>query len=513
MSVLAKFDLSGIQDFIFASNKLTEISGGSQIVKKTLASDGVLGRMLQPYGEDAKLQYSGGGNAIVRFKTLEDAQRVSRNLKIWLLQHGRGLRLCSGYCEYDEKTPAKLVFQTLRQNAEREKQTEQTPRLMGSYSINRLDNLTQAPICINKEKPYLGMSAQQRSKREEADQRYFELKFQLPEHESFIREFQHFRKEEDKNFLAIVHIDGNGMGELVKKLTEDSELSMDEALKKLCQLSGEINNSYENAFRQLIQYVKDRQLKTDHTSPNLVLPIRPIVMDGDDVTFVCDGKYGLEYAEYFIKHLNDLDPSFDENHLTASAGVAIAKITFPFSRAYAIAEQCCEYAKHEGRLRDKGQKRASWIDFHLCKSGITGDLDQTRKQYFVPYNDRFLSLCFRPWYIPRQGDSEECRDLAIYELSNFKKLTAEFACSPKVWARSKLKDLHHVMKSGKEAIGLELEFIRSRYPQDFERLITLLGGTWDLAVQHYGTSEPSYTTKLFDALEFIDFCSWQEVSS
>lgn len=507
MSVLAKFDLSGIQDFIFASNKLTEISGGSQIVKKTLAEDGVLGSMLEPFKEDASIQYSGGGNAIVRFKTLEDAQRVSRNLKLWLLQHGRGLRLCSGYCEYEEGTPAKEVFRALRQSTDREKQTQQAPRLMGSYSINRLDNLTHAPICLNPEHPNRGLSAQQRSKEEEADQRYFESKFGLSEHESFIREFQHFRKDDEKNFLAIVHIDGNGMGELIKERTEDAGITIAEALKNLRFLSKKINSSYEEAFRELIQYVRVRQPQPERPGSEIVLPIRPIVMDGDDVTFVCDGLFGLEYAEYFIRHIRDFEKG---NHLTASAGVAIAKITFPFSRAYAIAEQCCQNAKQEGRLRDRGYKRASWIDFHLCKSGITGDLNKTRKQYAAPYNDQLLKLCFRPWYIPRPGDPETCRDLEMYELGHFKTLTAELARSPKVWARSKLKDLHHVMKTGKEAIELELEFIRSRYPQDFERLISRLGGSWDLSIQHHEASESYLTTKLFDALEFIDFCSWQE---
>lgn len=533
MSILTKFDISGIQEFIFSTNILREITGGSQIVEKVLSSDkeSFFSHTIEKNG--GELQYSGGGNAVVKFRNLEDAKKASRDLKLWLITHGRGLRLCTGYCEYDvnnEMTKAKEVFKALNESTDKEKRTQMAPRMMGSIAINKLDNLTHAPLCVYEDNPEQPMTAQQKNKLQEADGRCYERRINKEEI-TFVRELDEFKNNSRKPYIAVVHIDGNGMGQLVRSITEKGGIA--EALNKKKKLSFQIKKAYENSFRCLVDYVIEKQgsIENKKNPEKPVVLIRPIILDGDDVTFICDGKYGLEYAEYFIKHINDIKDINDTNdtkgialgdenrqtesiHLTACAGVAIVKPGFPFSRAYEIAEECCRFAKTEGRLRDNGEKRASWIDFHICKSGITSSLEDTRKQYEIAgKNGNTVSLCFRPWYIKREGDPVECKDLEIYNFESLKEITKELATLPdesrKSWARSKVKKLHSVMKAGSEAIEQEIAFLKSRYSVEHAGLLEKLGGSWDTEITLYDVSKRQ-TTKLFDALEIIDFCSWKE---
>lgn len=57
------------------------------------------------------------------------------------------------------------------------------------------------------------------------------------------------------------------------------------------------------------------------------LPIRPIILGGDDITFVCPGRVGLQYAARLMDLLSE-DPA---DRFTCCAGVAIVPAKYPFS--------------------------------------------------------------------------------------------------------------------------------------------------------------------------------------
>src|SRR5690606_5681066 len=75
----------------------------------------------------------------------------------------------------------------------------------------------------------------------------------------------------------------------------------------------------------------------------VLLPLRPILLGGDDLTFLCDGRVALALTEAALKAFEAEVPSL--GRVTACAGVAIVPAHAPFAQAYALAEALCRHAK------------------------------------------------------------------------------------------------------------------------------------------------------------------------
>jgi hypothetical protein len=128
-----------------------------------------------------------------------------------------------------------------------------------------------------------------------------------------------------------------------------------------------------------------------------ILPIRPIVLGGDDITFVCDGKLGIYFSKLFIEAFEKKQIS-DKKKLTACAGVAIIKSKYPFYRGYELAEELCGSAK---KKRRENKDLYSYLDFHISMGGLAGSLAQIREKYFkVPQGN----LIYSPYKFTSQDD-------------------------------------------------------------------------------------------------------------
>ena len=137
----------------------------------------------------------------------------------------------------------------------------------------------------------------------------------------------------------------------------------------------------EESFRTVIAAVVDMLGDLKNTPGFNIqdnLPLRPIILGGDDLTFICHGKLGLYLAEKFIniwiqkanQGLNDLPAG----GFSACAGVAIAKTKYPFYRTYQIAEELCSLAKECHR-----KEGGSWLDFYLISGTKSGNVNSIRE--------------------------------------------------------------------------------------------------------------------------------------
>jgi hypothetical protein len=138
-----------------------------------------------------------------------------------------------------------------------------------------------------------------------------------------------------------------------------------------------------------------------------ILPVRPIILGGDDVTFVCDGKLGIYFAKIFIEKFQQT--SINGKNLTACAGVAIIKTKYPFYRGYWLAEDLCKNAKRK-RKSDDEWSDASVLDFHIALGGVAGTLDEIRRAHYeLPHG----SLLYRPLMIDPKQKREHSLDLLL----------------------------------------------------------------------------------------------------
>lgn len=143
-----------------------------------------------------------------------------------------------------------------------------------------------------------------------------------------------------------------------------------------CRTSAKgIQADFETAFRQTVETVIASGYAPDR------LPIRPVVLAGDDVCFVTAGNIGLECARVFLQKLSALENCRQPGQpYAACAGVAMVHKKYPFHRAYDLAEELCASAKRFGAEIDD-QGRVSAMDWHIEFGQLKDGLAAQREDY------------------------------------------------------------------------------------------------------------------------------------
>lgn len=216
-----------------------------------------------------------------------------------------------------------------------------------------------------------------------------------------------------------------------------------------------------------------------------LLPFRPIVFGGDDVTFICDGRLGLALAQKYLQEFTSGVLS-DGKPVYARAGVAIVKTHYPFARAYDLAAALEKSAKKGiERLRESGEDSVTVMDRHISTSGAILSLQDMRKR---EYQDGVLLM--RPIRVSTSTSDEVWRTWA-----NFTHLVDTFQTHPN-WAgrRNKLKAFRSALRDGQDAISVFLENYRlGSLPE--------VPGQSDMTRQGVANGETAY----FDPIEATDF--------
>ncbi|MDR0380998.1 MAG: hypothetical protein LBH86_03265, partial [Oscillospiraceae bacterium] len=409
MGILAAYDTAGIQNYIFASNKLAENVGGSKLVADIFdkllpevigeATDqpvadwrggGALNRALR-----AELLYQGGGNAFVAFRDEPLFQAVTKAFLTRMCQNAPGLGLAVAAIETEFEDTYKEDFDRLGKRLAIVKGGFNVPAFAGNQPITKQSARTGAPASSFAFKEFLSDS--QVKKRE----RYAVYK---SERGSEIDNFSDlaFDKGAD-SLIAIIHADGNNMGRRIKA-SMSPFVSYAQAVPEIRALSAKIDACYKaarartiSAFRSeykryLAGQKADFPAKKFRDEP----PILELIGDGDDTTLVIGGRFALDFAARLLREIEKTPAAerpFADSALTACAGVVLFHDHYPFSDAYTLAEELCAEAKTSSR---KCKQDGSCIDFHLHQSGTVSGLRRLReRQYTV---DGKKILC-RPWRV------------------------------------------------------------------------------------------------------------------
>lgn len=218
---------------------------------------------------------------------------------------------------------------------------------------------------------------------------------------AFPMKFDQLGQQTPKNDIAVVHIDGNNMG---KKFQECKTLTT------RIQRSLAIRDTTIAAFTALVQnivahierYNGTLALSEDQKKRTL-LPIRPLVLGGDDMTFVCAAKVAVEFASFVMRHLVH-DDTEGRIPIDSCAGITIMNTSYPFFRGYQMAEELCAVAKK--RMRES-KEASCWLDFAILHGDRASTLAQFRAQ---EYTGVCGDLHFGPYRV--DADAGEMESLA-----------------------------------------------------------------------------------------------------
>lgn len=225
-----------------------------------------------------------------------------------------------------------------------------------------------------------GRSRMQRAALGEGQER---LRYRLPRNLTEVEEI------EGVEWLAIVHLDGNGLGGVFAKFSEVSGASnADDYLQELRRFSEAVDRATKQAFRHAVRVVGEvwsQNFLSDKVRP--VLPLVPLVLGGDDLTLALEGRLAIRFAREFllafeqasaddqvISNVARRRQDFPAPYLAACAGIAIVKPHFPFYDAYGLCEQLLRRAKTV--KHHAGQAACSAIDFHVLRDSNNADLQR-----------------------------------------------------------------------------------------------------------------------------------------
>ncbi|MCF0210467.1 MAG: hypothetical protein HUK18_04035 [Bacteroidales bacterium] len=125
-----------------------------------------------------------------------------------------------------------------------------------------------------------------------------------------------------------------------------------------------------------------------------------------------------------------------EKKLTACAGVAFIKSSYPFYYGYELAESLCGKAKKDA----KGQNSSlapSCVMFHKVQDSFVEDYDKIAERELKPNN--YVSFEFGPYYVQ---DNIKDKPTIKHLLESVEKLNSEDGNKIKTHLRQWLTDLH-----------------------------------------------------------------------
>lgn len=199
---------------------------------------------------------------------------------------------------------------------------------------------------------------------------------------------------EKNDWIAIVHADGNGLGKVVQAIGKDKE--------KFASFSRELDKlTCEAAVAAYSDVIKGK-------GQGGCIPLRPVVLGGDDLTVIIRGDLAVSYTEAFLKHFEEKTKESKVvggvvetgKGLTACAGIAFIKSSYPFYYGYRLAEALCGRAKKRAKAIN-ADLAPSCLMFHKVQDSFVEEYDAIAKRELTPCAGR--SFEFGPYFLEEQA--------------------------------------------------------------------------------------------------------------
>ena len=343
--------IQGIQEFIFRTNKLREITGASEIINSITGLKFLEKFVDNEILENNLIQHAAGIVKIV-FDKKEDAEKIVLEFpkEVYTMAPGIVVSQAMVKIEGDDLVDA---IDKLEKLLAAEKNKRPFPTEIGFMGIERSRRTGGALVEIDKNNGEKLDSAT-KAKLDNADS--FELfRNGLKEDvskEQIKSEMDDISGGSDKKWIAVVHADGNGLGLLIQNLGKVLiDMPILEQIKFLREFSTRLDESTKEACKISFKECIEKEHDIDYG-----YPIRPVILGGDDLPIIVRADLALPFTSAFLKEfqkqtktrLNSLYQKglkVIENGLSACAGIAYVKKAYPFHYAIDLAEQLCKSSK------------------------------------------------------------------------------------------------------------------------------------------------------------------------
>ncbi|AEV68767.1 Cas10/Cmr2 second palm domain-containing protein [Acetivibrio clariflavus] len=400
MGFLTILEVSKKQSYIFKSNRLRENIGASEIIEF------VTKELPQELCDDYNGNHisSGGGSSIYYFENNDDCINFSKAYSRRIIKEYPSLEFFIASLEYDpEKDIIIDKTRELFERLERKKAKRDTYSCIIDFGVSKKCSSTRLPAIYKEELSGNYYSSEAKSKIDMFNQRgKSNSQFALD-----IKDLGVSKNE--KSYIAITHIDGNRMGKRISNLRESfrskynseniKEIN-EQYINALNQFSTDIDKAFKTAFNKMVETVEKNRKNLEKERMELkssVIPIRKVVLAGDDVCYITDARIALECAYIFLQELEKYKVMGEK--ITACAGIAIVKEKYPFFKTYELSEELCKNAKssiEEGKIESR-------IDWHIVQGEYNNNLGEIRNTVYKTLDGKDLSM--RPLVVSKESDS------------------------------------------------------------------------------------------------------------
>lgn len=542
---LAMYDVRGKQEYIFKTNKLKEIVGGSCIIRDCfkeylfpsaeeymrrkakkegipLSDDEVCGiynyndsekepeyiseinkgkefsqkafeRMMQDEKCAARyageVVYEGGGNFFVLYKDKETCIEINKIFTRKLLKELYTLKVL---CTYIELENGLVNFIEDRKKLyEKHRISEAEERVIcpvNTLPFVQVDEVTSLPLTKYNENTRKKVSTEAEAKLAKHLDVYNE-KYGEKDLDKLVT-----RKGEE-SLLAVVYIDGNNMGAKVQNVL-GTETSYDQCVKKLRETSEFIQKNYvEDRIKDIDQMLEEKAKKGKKKAGK-----RLVVFAGDEINLICNARDAYDIAKTYLKGLHQVSWKDSTEPCSACAGIAIFHSHAPYAQAYKVAEECCESGKtrmkklEKAREKEGKSKEVCYIDVHYCQKGIGMSLDDIREK-------EVGGLISKPWLLDMEDEknttSKMPEDITIMEIEKV------VEALQMIESRTNVKDLAVAAKLSEGAFNLEMRRIYAHQSdEDIKRRMKEIFVQEDR--EEFGQKYKKYRKMIYDIVIVYD---------
>ena len=422
-------EIKGIQDYILATDKLKHIVGASEIVANITEKlyEIVLKELDYRINQDYKVMMAAAGRLMLLFNNEEKLKTFMLVWPIIINEYAPSIELVYDYFDAD---PSNL--QKTRQNA-LDKMPSRRQQPICSLPIpslpverSRRDGLAAVTIKDEehisneiKRKLYVAEKDQDLTNKfvpEKKEEDNTDIDFNILKNSNkWPKEFEDITGFNAKSYMAVVHIDVNSMGVFFRTLGEQLENIDAETTLEINNLVSEYlldaaEEAAKEAVKAIITYEKNQELREALKKEKGIIPLRPLVLAGDDLTFVIKSPYAIRFSQSYMYYFNqkanqklsDLLQTYKLNidksiyDFKLSAGITFTKSKFPFRSAYELCESLCKKGKN------LSNRNVSTISFYRQTTSASDDLDKLIDREFKHDN---LELTYKTYALDNNNEN------------------------------------------------------------------------------------------------------------
>lgn len=343
--------VQGIQGFIFQTNKLAEIVGASEIVEQ------ICTKTFSEFWKGFKgknLIMGAAGNIKYVFENGDECKEIVLEFPKAVMEMAPGITISQAVIEFEGNYPSYEDINDLEIKLKSQRNRISIPFESGFMSLERARRTGgvvygEDENMANDKSDEATLLKLRSSKNAKA---LFHKISNIPKEDiksgTLAFDIADITRSGKNSWIAVIHADGNGLGNILQnqgqRITENNEFK---TFSEFIQLSTEA--ACQAAFNEVIK--KDAEGQKDISKYKY--PIRPVVIGGDDVTIIIRADLALDFTVEFLKAFEAktaekfkvLQTTELHGGLTACAGIAYVKESYPLHYALNVAEQLCKDAK------------------------------------------------------------------------------------------------------------------------------------------------------------------------